>query len=877
MTDVLPALEACLSPDKAQREQALQWLEAFSNADLPNFLVALVNELKNPARSPQVRQQAGLQLKNALTSKEETVAEAKAALWRSFDEALRTHIKQSAMATLGTEEARPSTAAQVLSAIAIAELPQGMWTTVMSELQMMLQREGVTEAQRVAILETMGYICEGVNPVLLVKDANSVLTTLVHSMRADEPSLLVKAAATTALLNSLEFCKLNFDQEHERHVIMQVVCETTQCADSRVRVTALECLVKIMSLYYKHMEHYMRSALFGITVEAMKSEDENVSLQGIEFWATVCEEEIDLELDASEVPAGEAPPASSHRYSQGALPYITPILLELMARQEESDDSEEWNVSKAASVCLSLAASATHDEILKHVVTFVQTHVQNPAWQYRDAAIMAFGSVLEGPSEESLSPLVESALGHIITMMQDPSAVVRDSVAWLLSRVIDLMPDAPLSQNFFVPLVQALLAGLSMESRVSANCCWGLRALAEGAYEKMEDEQTGDVPDSYQLSPYFEGFVGALFQVADRPDANEDNLRCAAYEALMSFVQYSAEDCYPSVKKCADVVIQRLHASLSSQIAGREHLAQLSDIQTQLCALLQVLLKRLKQDDVARLADPVMQIFLAVFHSASASHLRAVQEDALMAMSALIDAVKENFAKYVSAVNPFLLSCLRVIEEHQVCFVAVGVVGDVCRALGHASEPYCAEYMTALVAALQEPRLHRNVKPQILSCFGDIASAIGPAFKPYLDVTLGVLQQASAAAMEHASEDDYDLVDHINDLRQGCLEAYTGVLSSLRSPSHFDSAAITPHVPHILAFIDAISRSNVGTEENIRTALGLVGDLCEAFGAQLAPVLPPAFTDRLIALGKGGKEKSTKELAKWARKQIQSIRSGAPA
>ncbi len=83
-------------------------------------------------------------------------------------------------------------------------------------------------------------------------------------MRADEPSTAVKGAATTALLNSLEFCRANFDNDAERNVIMQVVCEATQSPDINVRVTALECLVRIMSLYYKHMEHYMRAALFGV-------------------------------------------------------------------------------------------------------------------------------------------------------------------------------------------------------------------------------------------------------------------------------------------------------------------------------------------------------------------------------------------------------------------------------------------------------------------------------------------------------------------------------------------------------------------------------------------------------------------------------------
>lgn len=51
----------------------------------------------------------------------------------------------------------------------------------------------------------------------------------------------------------------------ERNYIMEVVCETTQSADTQIRVAALQCLVKIMSLYYQYMEPYMAQALFPVT------------------------------------------------------------------------------------------------------------------------------------------------------------------------------------------------------------------------------------------------------------------------------------------------------------------------------------------------------------------------------------------------------------------------------------------------------------------------------------------------------------------------------------------------------------------------------------------------------------------------------------
>ncbi len=74
----------------------------------------------------------------------------------------------------------------------------------------------------------------------------------------------VKLAATNALLNSLEFTKHHFDVETERNYIMQVVCESTQSADPLIKVAALQCLVRIMSLYYGYMELYMGQALFAV-------------------------------------------------------------------------------------------------------------------------------------------------------------------------------------------------------------------------------------------------------------------------------------------------------------------------------------------------------------------------------------------------------------------------------------------------------------------------------------------------------------------------------------------------------------------------------------------------------------------------------------
>ena len=69
------------------------------------------------------------------------------------------------------------------------------------------------------------------------------------------------------------------------------------------------------------------------------------------------------------------------------------------------------------------------------------------------------------------------------------------------------------------------------------------------------------------------------------------------------------------------------------------------------------------------------------------------------------------------------------------------------------------------------------VKPLILSTFGDIALAIGVDFKKYADVVLSALHQASLVQVDQS---DYDMIDYFNDLREGCLDAYTGILQGIK-------------------------------------------------------------------------------------------------
>ena len=67
----------------------------------------------------------------------------------------------------------------------------------------------------------------------------------------------------------------------------------------------------------------MGPALFAITLEAMKSDIDEVALQGIEFWSNVCDEEINLMLEQKEADEmGRPPERVSRFYAKGKSRYI---------------------------------------------------------------------------------------------------------------------------------------------------------------------------------------------------------------------------------------------------------------------------------------------------------------------------------------------------------------------------------------------------------------------------------------------------------------------------------------------------------------------------------------------------------------------------
>lgn len=589
----------------------------------------------------------------------------------------------------------------------------------------------------------------------------------------------------------------------------------------------------------------------------MKASEPEVVLQAIEFWSTVCDHELGIEAEAEYAALDQV--YESFHFARNTCSQVVPVLLDLLKTQDEDADEDEWTVAKAAGVCVGLFAQCARDDIVEYAVPFIEGNISSENWHDREAAVMAFGSILTGPSDTRLRSLVPTALPAIIGMLKDPSVEVRDTSAWTLGRITDFHMETIDSVSVLPGLVSALLEAIHEQPRIAMNCAWAVMNLCEQTLD-AEDE-TG------VLSPFFPGIVENLLTAADK-DTNESNARTSAYEALATAAQRSPRDCLPSVSQLLVVVMERQERlnNIVSQLVGLDDRNNWAELQSNLSTVVIYVVRRLGRE-ITPVADQLMTNLLTLIHTGSSgAKMATVLEDAFLAVAAVILALEGDFAKYLDAFAPFMVSALQDHEDFQLCSIAVGIIGDICRALGKASAPYCDTWIQILFNNLSSATLSRSVKPPILSSFGDIALALGSGFEPYLPATMTVLAQASTLQ----PTEDIDIQDYVNSLREGICDSYVGIVSGLRTDERVD--LLTPFVESMFLFIKFVHETDYRSEVLLSGVLGLLGDLATAFpNGILSPALAQPWVPELVREGRSKRnQRSTRQVATWARSQIEA-------
>lgn len=593
----------------------------------------------------------------------------------------------------------------------------------------------------------------------------------------------------------------------------------------------MDCLSNIAYHYYRFLPNYVQ-AISQLTLKAIKEDKEEVATAAMEFWSTIVDEELALQMSIED---GEEEAGALLNITKQATAFFLPVLLECLTRQQEDEDEDTWTISKAAAVCLGLFAQCAGDDVVELVMQFVNSNVGNTNWIFQDAAIQAFGAILDGPSVEKLTPWVAQAVVHFLDQLvnQQIRVEVRDTTAWAIANILEFCPAAIPPEKLQV-LLERLLTSLTDEPRVAVHSCTAFNNLAIYVQQSLEDDE----PETTQLSPFTPAILQALVVCANREDADESSngleLFSCAYEALGMLVQVSGRDMLPLLVQLVPAVLQKLVASFQPPIVSNAIFAH--SVQGQCCAMLNQLCQKLPAEQLLPHANDMMQGFLHVFNSKAAE----VHTEALLAISAVALAIGAAFLPYMQSFAGPLKAALENTDDYQVCHAAVGVVGDLSRALEKQIAPFSEELFKCLIQLLMNQVLHRSVKPPILSTFGDVALAIGGDFTRFLEHGMTMLNNASRIEIDMSDPDD---AEYMHTLRENILEGYSGIIQALRQADTEEPAgggryvaSLQPYVVNIGFLLQKIHTEESKEGSVVRAALNLMGDL-----AQAMPAAKPAF------------------------------------
>jgi len=340
-----------------------------------------------------------------------------------------------------------------------------------------------------------------------------------------------------------------------------------------------------------------------------------------------------------------------------------------------------------------------------------------------------------------------------------------------------------------------------------------------------------------------------------------------AYETLGVVLDSAPPSANEALTHIVKLMIDRLDKTFSMDLLNQDDINVQNELQGHLCGVIQVLVSRLdKQAKV--FADSIMTQVIKLFRSKKDA---GVFEEAMLTVISIANISEGDFLRYMIDLMPHLTSGLSNWQAHQICNVSVGAVGDIARAIGPNIYQHCDKIITILLTNLQNRDLDKTVKPSILSVFGDLALAIGGNFEKYTEIVIHMLKQAAEAVIKTKvpNNNEYELIDYLNLLREGIIEAYTGIIQGMRADGKVEK--IFPNLNAIMQLITHIATEKQCSESVKRGAVGIVGDLASSFTVRVGTAVTQPAVQQLIiqCLETLDYSKETKETAAWARHVTQ--------
>lgn len=291
---------------------------------------------------------------------------------------------------------------------------------------------------------------------------------------------------------------------------------------------ALICIREIMTQEYEIMQVYFNK-ICEVTSACAKHSSPKVGAQAYEFWTTLVEDETERVLK------GVNCVGFIHSCKESVIQLILEGLQ--IITFDVDDDDDDWGHAISAGCCLQKLALLIKNDVMEQVIAFSSTKIGSQNWHERYAALIALGSITDGPDKKAFMDVIISALPGLLQMFSEQNPKIREALAWVLQRICEHHPEIVSAPQVTAEFIPRVMEGIKDKPRISNQCCAAFQQLSI-AVQPFNEE-----PNNC-LSNYFFDIMQLLLANSARDDYLGTNidLQQASYTAMTNMVQYCCSD-----------------------------------------------------------------------------------------------------------------------------------------------------------------------------------------------------------------------------------------------------------------------------------------------------------------------------------------------
>ncbi|KAL2516792.1 Transportin-1 [Abeliophyllum distichum] len=500
LREICGLLEQQMSPTSDDKSLIWQKLQHYTQfPDFNNYLAFIFARAEG--KSVEVRQAAGLLLKNNLRSAFETMPPAN-----------QHYIKSELLPCMGASDRQiRSTAGTIISAFVQIGGVVG-WPELLHALVKCLDSNDPNHME--GAMDALSKICEDVPQVLDAdisglseRPINVFLPRFIQLFQSPHTTLRKLSLGAVNQFIMLMPTVLYVSMEKYLQGLFVLANDTAP----EVRKLVCSAFVQLIEIRSAVLEPHLRNVIEYMLI-VNKDPDDEVALEACEFWSAYCEADL--------------PPENLREF----LPRLIPVLLSNMAYADDdeslvdaevdgslpdrdqdlkprfhssrfhgSEDAEDedddivnvWNLRKCSAAALDFLSNVFGDEILPTLMPIIQANLSatgDATWKDREAAVLALGAIAEG-CINGLYPHLSEIITFLIPLLDDNFPLIRSISCWTLSRfskyIVQGIAHQQGREQFDKVLMGLLRRILDDNKRVQEAACSAFATLEEEAAEEL--------------------------------------------------------------------------------------------------------------------------------------------------------------------------------------------------------------------------------------------------------------------------------------------------------------------------------------------------------------------------------------------------------